>query len=408
MDHFPIVLALARAALSTPNPAVRQHLERLQDGLKAEGAPEQAQAIAKLLTNAERAGQMEPSRVVLSRAALAGEQMTPSVRPPADRETASSLAEIVHASQLRDEEPLVFNAALQPAVSSLIEEWRHLDRLRELGVRPPLNCLLFGAPGTGKTHLAHYIAGELGLPLVIARLDGIISSFLGTTARNISALFEFANRYQCVLLLDEFDAVAKIRDDPHEVGEIKRVVNTLLQCLDARSENGITIAITNHEQLLDAAVWRRFDVRIHVPKPDFQARVAIVERYTAALKLSTVERRLLAWLTHDRSGSEVQTLCNAVLRSAALSHDSSVNVAEALSLNAQLSADFSGSPRQQALVANSEELARLLAEDPEAQFAQAEIAQVLKKDQSTISRWLKRSPGMRRRASAEQPSTSRS
>ena len=397
MENFPIVLALARAALANPTAAVRQHLERLHEALKANGSPEQAQAISRLLVHDERSGQIEPSRIVLSRAALAGEAMTPSVRPPADRETAAALAEIAHANRLGSEVPLVLNDELQPAVTSLIEEWRHLDRLRALGVRPPLNCLLFGAPGTGKTHLAHYIAGQLGLPLVVARLDGIISSFLGTTARNIAALFEFANRYQCVLLLDEFDALAKIRDDPHEVGEIKRVVNTLLQCLDVRSDIGFTIAITNHEQLLDSAVWRRFDVRIQVPKPDFKARLAIVQRYTAPLVLTDVDRRLLAWLTHDRSGAQVQTLCNSVLRTAALNGSGEFNVADALRLNAQLSADFKDSPRQLAMVGDPESFAQLLAADPDTGFTQADLAKLLKKDQSTISRWLKRNVGARSR-----------
>jgi SpoVK/Ycf46/Vps4 family AAA+-type ATPase len=399
MEHFPIVLALARAALANPSPAIRQHLERLHAALK--GSPEQAQAIARLLSNEERSGQIEPSRVVLSRAALGGEAMTPSVRSPTDRETASALAEIVPADKLRTGPPLVLSDVLQPAVTSLIEEWRHLDRLRELGVRAPLNCLVFGAPGTGKTYLAHYIAAQLGLPLVIARLDGIISSFLGTTARNIASLFEFANRYQCVLLLDEFDAVAKIRDDPHEVGEIKRVVNTLLQCLDTRSNTGITIAVTNHEQLLDAAVWRRFDARIEVPKPDFKARLAMVERYTQPLKLTDVDRRLLAWLTEGRSGAQVQTLCNSILRAAALSGSTEFNVAEALRVNAQLSADFKDSPRQLAIVGDPERLAELLAEDPETSFNQVELAQLLRKDQSTISRWQKRSSGARREANAQ-------
>jgi MoxR-like ATPase len=404
MNHFSIVLAIARAALATPNVAVRQHLERLREVLKAEGAEAEAGAIAKLLSNAERSGQIEPSRVVLSRATLAGEAMTPSVRAPTDRETGASVAEILQFSQLRNEEPLVLNAELQPAISSAIDEWRSLERFRALGVRAPLNCLLFGAPGTGKTHLSHFIAGELGLPLVVAKLDGLISAFLGTTARNIAALFDFANRYQCVLLLDEFDAVAKIRDDPHEVGEIKRVVNTLLQCLDARSNIGVTIAITNHEQLLDSAVWRRFDVRIYVPKPDFVARVAIVERYAKSLPLGDVDRRLLAWLTHDRSGSEVQTLCNALLRIYALSNSTEFSVAQSLRLNARLSANFKDSPRQMDIVGDLESLAKSLAADADARFTQAELAQILQKDQSTISRWLKRDSSTRRRLSAEQSS----
>ena len=141
-------------------------------------------------------------------------------------------------------------------------EWAKVDALRAMGVEPSRSCLLYGPPGTGKTLTALMLARRLGLPVVNARIDGLVSSFLGTTARNIANLFDFANRYRCVLLLDEFDALAKMKDDPHELGEIKRVVNTLLQNLDARKGIGLTIAITNHEGLLDTAVWRRFENHI--------------------------------------------------------------------------------------------------------------------------------------------------
>ncbi|HMN42936.1 MAG TPA: ATP-binding protein [Povalibacter sp.] len=396
MDHFSIVLALARSALQNPNVAVRQHLERLQEALTSAGSSEEARALSKLLSGDERSGKIEPTRVILTRAVVAGEVMSPTVRPPADRETGNLLAQIVHPAQLNDR-PLVFNASLQPAVDSLVEEWTHLEKFLALSVRPPLNCLLFGAPGTGKTQLARAIAKRLELPLVVARLDGLISSFLGTTARNIASLFDFANRYQCVLLLDEFDAIAKIRDDPHEVGEIKRVVNTLLQCLDSRSSIGFTLAITNHEQLLDSAIWRRFDVRVHVPKPDFASRQAIVERYTAGITLSDADRRLLAWFTEGRSGAEIETLCNAILRMFVLKKSDDFSMAEALRVNAQLSADFRESPRQQKLVGEFEALARTLVTDEDVRFTQGELAQIFNRDQSTISRWLKQDGVPRRR-----------
>ena len=135
-----------------------------------------------------------------------------------------------------------------------------------------MRCLIYGPPGVGKTKLARYLARQLELPCVEVRLDGLMSSFLGTTASNIGALFDFANRYRCVLFLDEFDAVAKARDDVQEIGEIKRVVNTLLQSLDSRNGAGITVAATNHEHLLDHAVWRRFDSRIELHKPDPDVR----------------------------------------------------------------------------------------------------------------------------------------
>lgn len=242
MEHFPIILGLCRSALQTSNPAVCAHVQRLMRALEKDKIPEQAAALKKLMESADTLVEITPSRVVLSRTSLSGETLTPSVTSPVDKETGAPLAEIVHVRKGEAQQPL-FIPALATGITSLLDEWRHVDELRAAGVRPALATMLFGAPGTGKTMLAHHIAEQLELPLIVARLDGLISSFLGTTARNISNLFSFANRYKCVLLLDEFDAVAKLRDDPHELGEIKRVVNTLLQCIDSRSELGLLVRV---------------------------------------------------------------------------------------------------------------------------------------------------------------------
>lgn len=387
MEHFSIILALLRATLKDPSPAVLGHAGRLLVALRKDGEEQQAAQLAKLLEGGEQSGRMQPSRVVLSRAALAGEAITPSVRPPVDKETGAPLADITLPTMLQLAEAPVLNSALRGSVDALIEEWRHLDRLRAMDIRPPLNCLLFGAPGTGKTKLAQIVSREIGLPLVTARLDGLISSYLGTTARNISALFTFANRYQCVLLLDEFDAIAKVRDDPHEVGEIKRVVNTLLQCLDQRSQLGITIAITNHEQLLDTAIWRRFDIRVSVPKPDLESRLDIVNRYVAPLDLSLPERRFLAWLTEGLTGSEIETLANAIKRSSAMNPGSEFSAIEALKVHAMLSSNHHQHPRWEQLLGPVETLAAVLGSDRDLAFTQDDLARFFGKDQSTISRW---------------------
>ena len=151
---------------------------------------------------------MAPSRIERSRSNLAGETIGRSTQVPVDRETSASLAEIFFPDDFHATAPL-FNATVTQAIESIVDEWRNLDALSTVGITPSKTCLIYGEPGTGKTRLALWIAHELQLPVVLVRLDGLVSSFLGTTARNIGNLFTFANRYRCILLLDEFDAIAK-------------------------------------------------------------------------------------------------------------------------------------------------------------------------------------------------------
>lgn len=388
MDHFSIVLGLCRSAIQTPNEALRGHIERLIKALQKEGSADQARALEKLLVAGRSAVEMTPSRVVLSRAALSGEVLTPSVNPPVDKETGAPLAEIVHLSSALVTEPL-FNRELSEGVEALLEEWRHVDALQEEGISPALTTMLFGAPGTGKTMLAHYIAGQLGLPLIVARLDGLISSFLGTTARNISNLFSFANRYKCVLLLDEFDAVAKLRDDPHELGEVKRVVNTLLQCIDSRAKSGFTIAITNHESLLDPAVWRRFDIRIHVPKPDITTRISIAKANFSTSVEDEPYVKFIAWVTDGQSGSDIEKLSDFVKRNKVLRKDL-FSVYEAVKQYIKLSASETETHNRCLVQGEQDELAVALAGDKNIPFSQENLAVLLNSTQSSISRMLRK------------------
>lgn len=127
--------------------------------------------------------------------------------------------------------------------------------------------LLYGPPGCGKTTVAQYISSVTGLPLVTARLDGLVSSLLGSTAKNIRKIFDYACKRECILFLDEFDVIAKLRDDRNELGELKRVVNSLLQNIDGFNNDSILIAATNHHELLDPAIWRRFSTIVALEKP---------------------------------------------------------------------------------------------------------------------------------------------
>jgi SpoVK/Ycf46/Vps4 family AAA+-type ATPase len=183
-----------------------------------------------------------------------------------------------------------------------------------MNATPSRSCLIYGAPGTGKTHLAKWMAKEIQLPMVLAKLESIVSSFLGTSARNIGNLFKFANRYNCVLLLDEFDAIAKLRNDPQEVGEVKRIVNSLLQCLDERDSIGFTIGITNHEQLLDPAIWRRFDVQIDIPKPSNKVIQELLNAFLPPLEFSESELKFMSWCLNGATGADVEKWVNWLKR----------------------------------------------------------------------------------------------
>lgn len=130
--------------------------------------------------------------------------------------------------------------------------------------------MLYGPPGCGKTTVAQLISSITNLPLVTARLDGLVSSLLGSTAKNIRKVFDYASKRECILFLDEFDVIAKLRDDKNELGELKRVVNSLIQNIDEFSEDSILIAATNHHKLLDPAIWRRFNTILALEKPQLE------------------------------------------------------------------------------------------------------------------------------------------
>lgn len=150
----------------------------------------------------------------------------------------------------------------------LMKEFRRSDEIRRKGLPVRSKLLFCGPPGCGKTLCAEVFASELGLPLYIVKLDRLISSYLGETASNVRKIFDFARKHPCVLFLDEFDALARSRDDTSEHNELRRVVNSLLIFIDRIEPKGFLVAATNLGQVLDPAIWRRFDEVIWFDRPD--------------------------------------------------------------------------------------------------------------------------------------------
>ncbi|MCR5711054.1 MAG: AAA family ATPase [Prevotella sp.] len=312
VPYFNIIQTLCRAAGSDDKENVEYNIQRLVDAYKKDGHEKEAKTLEKILKSSQKVKPMVSATISAS-SALEGEILTEKTPVPVDKETAAPILEVIFDNGLPQEEPL-FNDQIKEAVGSVVLEWTNYSKLVKMNATPSRSCLIYGDPGTGKTHLAKWIAKRVGLPVVLAKLDGIVSSFLGTSSRNISNLFKFANRYKCVLLLDEFDAIAKLRDDPQEVGEVKRIVNTLLQCLDDRDEVGFTIGVTNHEQLLDPAIWRRFDVQIEIPKPSDGVLPVLIKKFVKPLEYNEAEVQFLSWCLQGATGADVQKMANWLKR----------------------------------------------------------------------------------------------
>ncbi len=163
---------------------------------------------------------------------------------------------------------LILPKTVQTVCQELIEEHHRIELLRSYNLEPRHRILLAGPPGNGKTSLAEAIAEALMSPLLVVRYEGVVGSYLGETAVRLKRLFDHVRLRRCVLFLDEFDVLGKERGDVHETGEIKRVVSSLLLQMDALPSHVVVITASNHPELLDRAVWRRFQLRLLLPLPE--------------------------------------------------------------------------------------------------------------------------------------------
>jgi MoxR-like ATPase len=218
---------------------------------------------------------------------------------------------------------LVHAPRVEAALVDLVRENEHRTLLVTHALRPRQRLLLVGPSGTGKTATAHAMAAQLSLPLASANLAALTSSYLGETARNVEAVVRFAEATPCVLLLDEFDALASERSMPGDHGELRRVVATVLQVLDDVRGESIVVATSNHPQMLDSAVWRRFDDVIQLPLPDYSSMRRILQvklnGMRGELDLSRWARRL-----KGASAADAELICVDALRHAVLDGDVAV------------------------------------------------------------------------------------
>lgn len=215
---------------------------------------------------------------------------------------------------------LILPEHVQSACQELVEEHHRADILRSFGLSPRNRVLLAGAPGNGKTSLAEALAHSLMVPLISVRYDGLIASYLGETASRLRRLFDHIRTRGCVLFFDEFDTIGKERGDQHETGEIKRVVSSLLLQVDDLPSHVVVVTATNHPELLDRAVWRRFQLRLELPPPNREQAIAYFRKVEERLdfRLGYTPRTLAERLS-GLSFSELEEFIGDVARRYVLS-----------------------------------------------------------------------------------------
>lgn len=262
MARSDLIIDLVKAGVSGDQASVRMTAEAIAADERAKKHTGVADRIARALT-------------AVPAASLNGRAIAPATR---SRDGAGG---IQRREPDRPISCLFLEKATKTACLELIEEQQRADVLRAHGLEPRHRLLLTGPPGNGKTSLAESLAYELALPLFVVRYDAIITSYLGDTATRLRRMFDFVRTEPCVLFFDEFDAIGKERGDTHETGEIKRVVTTLLLQLDDLPSYCVLVGATNHPELLDRATWRRFEIKLDLPRPSDEQ---MTEYFTLRMK----------------------------------------------------------------------------------------------------------------------------
>jgi SpoVK/Ycf46/Vps4 family AAA+-type ATPase len=239
------------------------------------------------------------------------------------RERGASLLEVrVPERYLAD---MVVSDEVNRQIAVTLQEFQSRRILQTALLSPRHKLLFYGPPGCGKTACAEAMASELGLPLLYTRFDAIISSYLGETAANLRQVFDYVANGSWVLFFDEFDAIGKSRDDRSEHGELKRVINSFLQLLDGLSADTLLIAATNHESLLDKALWRRFDDLVYFPLPTEEQIHLLLPLKLRGVRHKKVELKMFEPQMKGWSYADIERVCLEAIKISVLAGKQEIN-----------------------------------------------------------------------------------
>lgn len=224
---------------------------------------------------------------------------------PRDKETRSRLVQIEEPIQRLN--PILDDKTLSE-IEDFIKERTMIEKFLSENVSPPNSILLHGKPGVGKTYIAKWLSYKLQMPIVTLDLANSISSYLGRSGQNIKSIFEYAKEQDVILFLDEIDAIAKRRDDASDLGELKRLVNVLLKELEDCPVTCVIIGATNHPELLDKAIWRRFDRNLEITLPAEKQRVELLRRGFSD-SFEEIQKDIIEMLVDDMDGTSAADIC---------------------------------------------------------------------------------------------------
>ncbi|MEL5668779.1 ATP-binding protein [Serratia ureilytica] len=318
MNNNEIIVNLIKSGVIGDKLAFQRMAAKAAREMDAKGDRELAQAI--------RGAMKQETAYSLQKAHFTQDKLSADIHTlPTDNETKFHLADKIDPDT--NTTIPILNNSINEKINEFIVSVERKEELRKYGLKAASSMILFGPPGCGKTLAAKHIASKLELPLFTARCDALVSSYLGSTAKNIRTLFEYAGNQPCVLFLDELDALAKARDDQHELGELKRVVVALLQNIDELPEHTILISASNHENLLDSAIWRRFSYRLEIGLPDKKIREKLFERLLSQRFPNLDISYDLAILSEGSSCAFIEQICERALRHSILFNDGEFDTA---------------------------------------------------------------------------------
>lgn len=298
MARADILLSIVKSAIGNDKLSLRKSIEALAADERAKNHRILADRLIELLS-------------------LQGDQSNKTV-PFIQNGTRDLVYEVIPEKRFSD---LVLDQDVLEICQELVEEHHRADLLGSYGLEPRHRVLFVGPPGNGKTTLAEVIASELMYPLIVVRYENLIGSYLGETASRLQKVFEVARSRKCVIFLDEFETLGKERGDTRETGEIKRVVSSLLLQIDRLPSHTVVITASNHPELLDRAVWRRFQVKVQLQAPAKEQRIRFIKKFEERTGFSfKTSYNTLADKLAGISFSETEEFCIDVLRRCILNH----------------------------------------------------------------------------------------